>query len=642
MSKVILCLFALLLATQSSILFDSVSDNKCFEFQRDSEGKTYSSETQDSGFSSSVFLRATGINTCSRPIFLQNYAITTHGWTVNSVLVDNVNFWTEGTPLLITSEPKFEGKRQIKFIINTQPCSSEFECTRVAIPAKATFSINLEAIVFEVIKDWRIDSFYEETKGNGPLCKISGTVENIAPGLIKPLNVVVEDISEVNPGNPFYFKLTPESNKFYVDKLVAGTILKITVNGFVLLDKNVVFGPVSKVVEIISIENSVSFKLVPIQKRAITFSFKENFDNLPAILNLSSQNYSYTKVNIGALKNTIYIPKDEIIKIEPEWTNDTIISVDKPRFNPADSNLEITYSRRLMGGYVDSSGLSIPSQIINHPYWINRIVISSINPETRYKFGNYGTDLSLTGLSSPINSKLKDHFATAKKNNPSLKFLLAVGGTYSSWEKVNYDGIAQIVEDLNADGISLNFTFKIECSNINTAELKCNSDNLIIDSITALREKLPNKIISIEASTTGAYGTTDYPTSKFGPSQPNSGCWVNPLKKVGKMIDEIHILIPTIESRAGLDIFESFNSYKSQYKGNIILGKIMFRQSPAETEVWAKYLLEKRGAGVFVSNILSMFINNLERHYAHSFLLPVCKVFKFLEEDCEKNNIPFF
>jgi len=161
------------------------------------------------------------------------------------------------------------------------------------------------------------------------------------------------------------------------------------------------------------------------------------------------------------------------------------------------------------------------------------------------------------------------------------------------------------VNDLGLDGIDIDFEKSPLTTGINTDELKCDTDPIIIGHINSFRSKLDtNKLLTAAVFSVGAYGTSHYPNTKYLPSSKFAGMWVNPLKQVGHKLDTIFIM--SYDAGNEYKPTSAFKAYKSIFSKNIVIGL----EIPPET--WgghkltveealeiAKYSKEHGGKGIF-------------------------------------------
>jgi len=276
------------------------------------------------------------------------------------------------------------------------------------------------------------------------------------------------------------------------------------------------------------------------------------------------------------------------------------------------------------------------------PAYINTIVIAFAKPNAIYTKGNFsGTGLDFTPGFSVVAAAIK--LAQAK----GQKVLLSVGGaTYQNFAGLNIPALIGIVKDLGMDGIDLDFEpAGGNCANLNTNQLVCPSDNQLINIITQLRTGLdsirPGLTLSAAVWSIGAYGSANYPTTKYGPVGANSGIWINPLKQVGNKLDELFLMsydagvyTPTgtvcVGSIACYDPAAALLAYKALYKGPIYQG------IEVPPEAWGGNLLTPTKAlavanSAATNGAAGMMIWALEvqgyGYTANSFLQPLCLLY---------------
>lgn len=277
------------------------------------------------------------------------------------------------------------------------------------------------------------------------------------------------------------------------------------------------------------------------------------------------------------------------------------------------------------------------------PGYVNTIPIAFAKPDASYTSGSFsGTGLDFTPAFSLVKASVG--IAQAK----GQKILLSVGGaTYQNFAKINVPALIGIVKDLGLDGIDLDFEPSGGgCSNLNTAQLSCPTDAPLINIITQLRAGLdtirPGMTLSAAVWSIGAYGTVNYPTSKYGPVGANSGIWVNPLKQVGNKFNEIYLMsydagvyTPTgtkcpTGTAACYDPSAALLAYKSIFNGPVYQG------IEVPPEAWGGNILTPSKAVDLVSTaakaggagtmLWALQVQGIG-YTANSFLQPICSLY---------------
>lgn len=277
------------------------------------------------------------------------------------------------------------------------------------------------------------------------------------------------------------------------------------------------------------------------------------------------------------------------------------------------------------------------------PAYVNTIPIAFAKPDATYTSGSFsGTGLDFT----PAFSLVKSSVGIAQSKGQ--KILLSVGGaTYQNFTKINVPALIGIVRDLGLDGIDLDFEPSGgNCSNLNTAQISCSTDAQLISIITQLRAGLdtirPNMTLAAAVWSIGAYGTVNYPTTKYGPVGANSGIWVNPLKQVGNKFTEIYLMsydagvyTPTgtacpAGTAACYDPSAALLAYKSIFNGPIYQGIEVPPEAwggnvltPAKAVTLATTAAKAGSAGTM---LWALQVQGMG-YTSNSFLQPICSLY---------------
>ena len=292
-------------------------------------------------------------------------------------------------------------------------------------------------------------------------------------------------------------------------------------------------------------------------------------------------------------------------------------------------SLWIFNSQMAIGGYYQSSsahwaGSENDHSIAKIPSYITYILISFANPNSNYTPGSN----SFGGSGLDFNSDfkvIKAAIALAHKKNPYQKFLLSVGGSTYQWTSPNYIGIIALMIDLGLDGIDIDYENIPSCQNVDSDNLSCNTDKQLTDIINNLRAHIPaGKLLTAATLSVGAYGTSLFPNSKFGPSSSYAGMWVNPLRNAGDKLDSIFVM--SYDASPAYSPIDGFRAYKSLFKKNVLIGL------EVPPEAWGRYVLnvndalkyanyakDNQGSGVFIWS----FHKHSETD-ANTFIGPIC------------------
>ncbi len=215
------------------------------------------------------------------------------------------------------------------------------------------------------------------------------------------------------------------------------------------------------------------------------------------------------------------------------------------------------YAARPMVVYYESwSADTTANDIIELPSFVTHLMISFVKPDAAYQ-GNL--DLSATGLNLPFSGNtLKEAVKTAKQKNPSLRVLLAVGGaTYHNWESLDADVLAQLIIDLELDGIDIDY------------EASAPDGDLVNKVTQKLRNALPNNIeLTMAVMHVSAYGRDEW-----SQSQPAGSIWTGFLHKIVPALNNVNMInVMSYDAGVNYDVMEAYEAFSFYYNGAIAMG----------------------------------------------------------------------
>jgi chitinase len=554
----------------------TLDGNNCFSL---TNNNNYQVTTSSSEWWSTSTLSFSITNNCTNAQFINNLNLIIEGWQINNKPIyqqGTFNIQVNGTPYLNVTNSITSDK--ITLTINTQQCSGEW-CDWAKVQPNSIHTINL---LFSL---------------GGP---INSSVVN---------SIYLEGSAPVTPGT-----------------------LIITVNTSQIYSLN--NNSISPVIQIFNNSTGIltnSFQLVP----SLTSTIQQ--------VALNPGNYL-----ISVDPNSIPILTSGKIDFN---INPNLISITSN--SQMNSNINFVYTADNgnhtttlgIGGYYQSWSANWQSNpaalsLANIPSYVSHILIAFADPRTNYQAGS--NTFGGTGLQfSSDFSVVKNAISIGKQKNPNQIFLLSFGGATYPWQNANYLSIIALMNDLGADGIDIDLENQPTCSGVNTDNLSCNTDQTIIDIITNLKSNMPSgKLLTAAAFSVGAYGTSNFPTTKYGPGSAYSGMWVNPLKAVGSKLDKLFIM--SYDASPVYSPTDAFNAYKSIYpNGQLYLGL------EVPPEAWGGYVLTVDDAKKFASYVQNnngngVFIWSLEKNNGSTnsmtFLQPICLLYGL--NDCDK-NIPF-
>eukprot|EP01104_Vermistella_antarctica_P017953 TRINITY_DN6508_c0_g1_i3.p1 TRINITY_DN6508_c0_g1~~TRINITY_DN6508_c0_g1_i3.p1 ORF type:complete len:477 (+),score=85.26 TRINITY_DN6508_c0_g1_i3:128-1558(+) len=202
--------------------------------------------------------------------------------------------------------------------------------------------------------------------------------------------------------------------------------------------------------------------------------------------------------------------------------------------------------------------------------YVTHVPLAFIKPDCEYS-GDWNledTGLNLWGPARSNGKIVRDAVRIAQAKGQVV--LLSVGGaTYQNWESISWECIKNLVEDLEVDGLDLDFEGGAQCSTNANGFPECNTDAAKIQLVTDARDHFPRPVIvSSVAASVGAYGWGKYLNAP--PWSNSKGVEYQTLKAVGDKLDFISIMAydagPTYKPT------DAFDAYSSIYDGPITLG----------------------------------------------------------------------
>ena len=199
---------------------------------------------------------------------------------------------------------------------------------------------------------------------------------------------------------------------------------------------------------------------------------------------------------------------------------------------------------------------------------INTVYLSFASPTLTYKKGEktfQNTGLSFSSSFSVIKSSI------ILLQMRGVKVFLAVGGgSYWSEKKtVNYQSVVDLCDDLNCDGIDIDW------------EVGLSDDSSPVEVIKKLNGLTP-KLISFTCFSTGAYPPNE--NDKF------SGMNIKAIKECSNIIDQINIM--AYDAGKTYSPLTAFKAYRSLYPGIINIGFEIGKQGWGDAILFKPELLK--------------------------------------------------
>lgn len=204
------------------------------------------------------------------------------------------------------------------------------------------------------------------------------------------------------------------------------------------------------------------------------------------------------------------------------------------------------------------------------PSYLNVIALSFAKPDLTYH-GN----LSLldVGLSYPFSGEvLHRAIALLKERHPGTKVLLSVGsGAYQNWDHLNATGIADLVRDLGADGVDIDYEPETSCAADASGHIHCPTDDTLIEIATKLRKALPRPmILTLAGCHVGAYGEGAFHDAP--PVWSNyKGFMLTFFRSPAAQTLDL-VAIEAYDAGTTYDPMQAFQAYRTVWPGRLALG----------------------------------------------------------------------
>jgi hypothetical protein len=249
------------------------------------------------------------------------------------------------------------------------------------------------------------------------------------------------------------------------------------------------------------------------------------------------------------------------------------------------------------------------NELTNLQAGINTVYLSFVDPLLKYTKNQNSFENTGLNFSSSF-SIIKSSILTLQARG--VKVFLAVGGG-SYWSKktaVNHQAVVALCDDLNCDGIDIDWEVGIE------------DDSSPVEVIKKLNS-LTTKLISFTCFSTGAYPPN--PNDKY------SGMNIKALQECKTMIDQVNIM--AYDAGKSYDSFAAFNAYRSFYPGRLNIGFEIGKQGwgdallykPELVEVSTKVSKDKLSGCFFWAYYSQPYESSISRQEAVTTVTPIFK-----------------
>lgn len=282
--------------------------------------------------------------------------------------------------------------------------------------------------------------------------------------------------------------------------------------------------------------------------------------------------------------------------------------------------------------------------VANIPSYVSRVLISFVQPSCVHSAGKLDCGLQFSMDMATVRGAIDN----AHKKNPNQKFLLSIGGANypfsQSMTQQNADSLVALMTEIGADGLDVDYETQPNCTGLDTAQLKCNTDAEVVHILNLLRNTLPkDKMLTAATWSVGAYGNDKFPVSKYLPISNYAGMFVNPLKQAGNKLDEIYIMSYDAGnvSNTGYNPKEAFTAYSDLFpKQKVFLGLEIPNEAWGDNILtvsqgldYANYVATQGGGGVMLWSLNKL--SNVNGENANDYLKPICNSYGF--SNCAKD-----
>jgi chitinase len=238
--------------------------------------------------------------------------------------------------------------------------------------------------------------------------------------------------------------------------------------------------------------------------------------------------------------------------------------------------------KRPLGAYFESWSApwsSSTNNTLSNVKHANIVYLSFALPNCTYKRGQMsfqGTGLSFSSDFQVI----KDSIAVLQARG--VVVMLSVGGaTYPFDANYNADGAANLVKDLNCNGIDIDWE---------NHDQKAQFGKYISETRRALGD---NYAVSAATFSVGAYGEGIYANSQ--PPSAYTGMSIAGLKSNGHQLDWINIM--TYDASDAFDPLQAYDAHKTLYKGPLLIG------AEVPPEAWGGHVINLDKVKQYVNHV---------------------------------------
>jgi hypothetical protein len=204
------------------------------------------------------------------------------------------------------------------------------------------------------------------------------------------------------------------------------------------------------------------------------------------------------------------------------------------------------------------------------PAYMNVVMLSFVKPDLIYA-GHL--DISETGLQYKFSGEiLRQSIALLHQRHPQTKVLLSVGSdAYLNWDALDSDAVANLVHDLGADGVDIDYEPKDPvCGLGGDGEVACMTDSTWTQIVHRLRAVLPRPaILTVTGWNVGAFGEGQWVKAK--PKSDYTGIMLSLFRSPeAKDIDLVSVM--AYDGGPEYDPYQAYLAYRHVFKGPMAVG----------------------------------------------------------------------
>ena len=267
----------------------------------------------------------------------------------------------------------------------------------------------------------------------------------------------------------------------------------------------------------------------------------------------------------------------------------------------------------------------LPAKVTNArlakiPCYVKKVIISFAHPNCTYVQGTIAT-LSFSNFYTQTRIGWNDSALTMKAatdllrgRNPGCKVLLGVGGagadaSYGGWASAKYQALVDLVNDMNWDGILIDYepaSYNYNCTAAPDGTVSCLLDGTIAGIVNSFRAVMPRstgKLLELYGGSTACYAG---PYAAGLPVGSNSGSLVTLSQSAaGALLDGIHL--GAYDAASNYDPEVALSSYLHYWPNKPVYLGVRTRGADSAVDIYftvtylqtlSAYVQQKNAAGI--------------------------------------------